>query len=475
MIHPKKLIGLLFASPLILADPAPEAAQVNLHLRNYFEDYRPAGATPSQLDGHPLQAPRPRTAWAQGLMVNGVSPLWSQQGWGLRLGGSLYGALKLSGDEDRWGTGLLKEDFPVYNPRRQRLLADQSSYGKIGQAYVEGHWRGNDPAVPSTMIRAGWLRIERGAIQTFEKTTPTSFRGVLTEVQKNDVTLYGAWADRVSKFNWSEYERFSSSRRGHGGHTGLLEPVSAIYTLGLALQPDTGLFGELSYGASTDFLRRTSATLGCGWPLAPDNRLTLRGQWHRTEGNGDLWKDDGKTLRTFDDRAQLLGLDLLWQLGDWSLSLAYSQIKAAKNNGLGWFPHNLTADDTAPAPQVTARQVSDFNHHGEQVWQAGIGYRFDRLVPGLSLTYTATAGRNIEALDDQGHKLGDRLEETEQDIELAYAVSKLPQGQQLTLTLKYGYYQADRALRAYHVPLEGYSDRGASDWRVTVDYQLGVF
>ena len=60
---------------------------------------------------------------------------------------------------------------------------------------------------------------------------------------------------------------------------------------------------------------------------------------------------------------------------------SYSQVDAEKKNGLGVFDYHLGWDSDRDYDDLgywTKRQISEFNHNGEKIWQVGAAYSFDK-------------------------------------------------------------------------------------------------
>ena len=377
------------------------------------------------------------------------------------------------GDKEKFGTTINKEGTPYYDASQKRYLADQDSYAKIGQVYVKG-FAGTDGQKVSGKL--GWHPIERTLTKTYYRLTPTNFQGVSVDGELGDVDLYGSWYNKVSRYNSEKMENLTSPKSGTGGRLGKNQKIDYVYTIGGSYNHESGLGSELAYAESESYLKLFHANLNYTFNLKNDTSLLVEGQYYKGKSNGNKWKEGGETFGGFDNDANLYNLNTKLTVDMLALKASYSQVDAEKKGGLGVFDYHLAYDSGADYDDLgygTKRQISNFNHNGEKVWQAGAVYSFDRIgAPGLTLGYTYTSGSDINA-----DSKADKYKESEHDFEVSYAFQQ-QQLKGLSFTLQYAKYNADTQLSQIKSESAGkmdYKDGGMTDLRVFVDYTVSVF
>ncbi|WP_263080494.1 OprD family porin [Endozoicomonas sp. Mp262] len=451
-----------------------EDHHLSISLRNYYQ-YRQLKDYTPQYDEMPQRVVKThdrQKAWGQGMAINFESATWGSESMGVGFDFSLYGGLKLNGENDRYGTTILKEDAPHYDAEHQRYLAKQESYGKLGLANINAYLA--DERWDMRLV-GGWIPIEKPLLQTYHRLTPTSFQGVLAEAQISNVHLYGAWADKVSLYNWDKMENFTSQQPGKGGRYGKHEVINSIYTVGGGYKSDLGLGGHLAYAASESYLQLYFARIDYTFDLSETSTLLLDGHFYQGRENGDKWWGGAVTYGGFDKDAHLYNVNTKLTMDGLAILASFTQVKAEKKGGLGFFDGHLAYDagnDFDDFDYWTKRQLSGFDHNGEKVWQLGVRYSFDKdQVPGLSLGYTYTEGRDIEASDNR--IFPDKYEESEHNIELKYAFQQ-PELDGLQLTILYAWNKMDKEISQLKNDNK-WLYKGMSDTRVFLDYVLKVF
>ena len=486
MIIPGKFTALLVLSGAISAATHAIADadsyltgknELSLKLRNYYQDRRPTDPSNTYIDqsGKKVNTHTKQQAWGQGLEINFDSAYLGNETAGIGMDFSLYSGLKLMGDKDRFGTTIAKEDTPHYDSASQRYLAEQSNYAKVGQVYAKA-FVGNEGQKASAKI--GWHQIDRTLMKPCHRLTPTTFQGASADAELGNVDLYGSWYNKVSRHNNDKFEDMTSSKSGIDGANNTYEKINYAYTLGGSYNHESGLGSELAYAESESYLKLYHANLNYTFSLNANTALLLEGQYFKGEGNGDKWKDNTKTYGGFDNSANLYNLNAKLSLDMLSFKASYSQVDAEKKkgNGLGVFDYHLAYDSGRSYDNMgywTNRQISDFNHNGEKVWQAGVSYTFDQIgAPGLMLGYTYTQGSDIKT---NNTSYADQYKESEHNIQVGYDFQQ-EQLRGLSFKLQYAKYKADKELTEIkNNSKEGYSDNGMTDLRVYIDYTLSVF
>ena len=486
-----KIVALLILTSAIAAANSAMADTSNtnnknelyLKLRNYYQDRRPTDPSSSykeivkddlgNVSKRPVNTHKKQIGWGQGLEINFDSAYLGEETAGAGFDFSLYGGLKLMGDQDRFGSTINKETFPHYDASSQRYLAEQSNYAKVGQAYVKGFIGQNGQKATA---KVGWHQIERTLMKTYYRLTPTSFQGTSLDAELGNFDLYGSWYNKVSRYNSDKFENITSTKPGTGGASGQHDEIKYAYTIGGSFNHESGLGSELAYAESESYLKLYHANLNYTFNLNPDTALLLEGQYYRGEGNGNKWKDHQKTYGGFDDSANLYNFNAKLYVDMLAFKASYSQVDAGKKNGLGIFDYHLGWDSGRDYDDLgywTKRQISEFNHNGEKTWQVGTEYSFDNIgAPGLMLGYTYTQGSDIKT---SSADFKDKYKESEHNVELGYDFQQ-EQLRGLSFRLQYANYKADKELsQIKNSDKQGYHDDGMTDLRVFVDYTLSVF
>ena len=475
-------LGMTSASSSQAADYDPENNDhsLTLKLRNYYQDRQLKDFSPYYYEETPnhtlrkVKTHNKQLAWGQGLELNFESAWLGDNTSAIGLDASLFGGLKLLGNDDEYGTTILKQEPAVFNERKGIYTAKQDNYGKIGQVYLKGFTGTQGMNLKG---KAGWIPIEKPLLHTYYRLTPTRFQGAMAEAEIGDFEIYAAWADKVSLFNHDKMEKFTSLKPGKDGRDKKFEAIDHIYTLGGSYNHESGLGSDLAYAESESYLKLYHANLNYTFLLDEQTSLLVEGQYYKGEENGNKWKSDGKTYGGFDKDANLYNFNAKLTVDMLSFMASYSQVEAKKDGALGEFDYHLAYDsgrDYDDMGYKTKRQISAFNHNGESVWQAGVSYAFDNLgMPGLSMGYTYTAGKDIEATNKPDFK--DKYKEKEHNVQLGYAFQqKALKG--LSVTVLYAQHEGDKELSEMkNETKKDYMYEGKTDLRVFVDYTLSVF
>ena len=463
-----------------LYDPDNNDHHLSLKLRNYYQDRQLRDFSKyyyEESSDHTLRKVKTHNkqlGWGQGLEINFESAWLGSSTAAIGVDASFYGGLKLIGNNDEYGTTILKEDSPVFNEYKGLYTAKQNSYAKPGQIYLKGIAGQNSMNIKG---KAGWIPIEKPLLNTFYRLTPTRFQGAMAEAEVGDFEFYGVWTNRVSIHNHDRMEKFTALKPGREGRDKKFETIDYIYTLGGSYNHESGLGSDLAYAESESYLKLYHANLNYTFLLDEQTSLLLEGQYYKGEENGNKWKSDGKTFGGFDKDANLYNLNARLTFDMLSFMASYSQVEAKKNGALGEFDFHLAYDSGRDYDDIgfrTKRQISSFNYNGESVWQAGVSYAFDNLgLPGLSMGYTYTAGNDIEATNKPDYT--DKYKEKEHNVKLGYAFQqKALKG--LSVTVLYAQHEGDKELSEMkNEDKKDYRYEGKTDLRVFVDYTLSVF
>ena len=463
------------------ASPIPNKNSLLLKLRNYYQDrqlrdfskYYESEKTPGN-SLRKVKTHNKQQAWGQGVELNFESAWLGQDNAGVGMDFSLYGGLKLLGSNELYGTTILKEDSPSFNERKGLYVAGQEGYAKVGRVYAKGFVGSDNNKITG---KVGWIPIEKPLLHTYYRLTPTTFQGVMAEAELGNLELYGAWTNKLSIFNHDRMEQFTSLKPGYDGRDGRYEAIDYIYTIGGSYNHESGLGSDLAYAESESYLKLYHANLNYTFLLDNAMSLLLEGQYYKGMENGNKWKGSDKTYGGFDKDANLYNLNAKLTVDMLSFTASYSQVEAKKDGALGQFDYHLGYDsgrDYDDLGYKTKRQISGFNYNGESVWQAGVSYAFDNLgLPGLSMGYTYTSGKDIEVTNRTDYQ--DKYKEKEHNIQLEYAFQqKSLKG--LSFTVLYAQHESDKELSELNnKDKKGFYHEGKTDLRVYVDYTLSVF
>ncbi|MGB1270752.1 MAG: OprD family outer membrane porin [Endozoicomonas sp.] len=449
-------------------------SQLQLKLHNYYQDRGPRDPGDSYIEkssGRTVETQKEQQAWGQAAELN-----FGSQWFGVRhasggLDASLYGGLKLVGQDDQYGTTVLKEAPLLFNSTQHQYRSAQSSYVKVGQLYVKG-FAGEEGM--KVNAKAGWHRIERPLMRTTSRMTPTTFQGVSLDAEAGPYDFYGSWYNRVSRHNHDRFEPLAI--RTAGEENSRQQTIEHAYTLGGSFNHEKGLGSQLAYAESASYLKLYYASLNYLFKITPGTHLLLEGRYYKGQENGSHWKTPAKTYGGFDKDASLYNLNTRMTVDSISLKASFSQVEAEKQQSLGFFDYHLAYDGAHQYDSQdywTKRQISDFNYNGEKVWQAGVAYAFDQLgVLGLTLGYTYTRGNDIKT---NSPEYREKYKESEHNLELGYDFQQ-KELKGLGLKLQYAQHYADKEIsEVKNQDKEGYRNEGASDLRIYIDYSITIF
>ena len=228
---------------------------------------------------------------------------------------------------------------------------------------------------------------------------------------------------------------------------------------------------RLAYAESNSDTRFFFASLNYSFNLNDSTALLLDGQLHRGEDSG-YPKSSSQSKVSSDTDANLVNLNAQLTISQLSLSASFSQVDAPGKSSLGAFDY-FAINPNKGSSYWTRRQISDFNYHGEKIWQASIAYNFHHIgAPGLTLGYTYTYGNDIKINHPE---FTEKYRESEHNLEIGYLFQK-PQLKGLGLKLQYAQYLADKAITEINssdneIPVSS----GNSDLKVYLDYSVTFF
>ena len=367
----------------------PLLTKADLELYNFYIN-RAYRTTQFADPTDPTQGENPKTqeSWAQGVILNLESGYFADViGFDL----SLYGALKLVGDENKFGTDALRNATPRL--KGDKFVAEQLSYSKFGQAYVKAKL--GDKTLNSN-LRGGAMMINTPLLnESTMRTTPTSHAGVYGDINfKEKCKLYGIYSTRVSPKTDNKYLRFSNSA-GESWDVGIL---GGSYT------GDSGLSINLAAGKAPDFLTQYYANVSYTLPLKKNTNILLDGYYLQGHEDGSKFEQPGYKSKLWNAVAQL-------NIDNFSAAVSYQAV-------IGDF-YVIAWSDDDPTSFYTWNSVThlDFNRQDEKSWQGRLDYSFDSLgLPGLNATVLYVTGEFRDT--------GRNQREWERDVQVQYNFEK---------------------------------------------------
>ncbi len=279
----------------------------------------------------------------------------------LSLGVTGYTSQKLSGDQDKDGTTLLKPG--------------QESYTVLGEAYADIR------IVKDLNLFVGRKEYNTPYINGDDtRMTPNTFEAIAlqgkVELGKDGATLkYGAgYFDRIKQRN---SDRFISMSEAAGAQPGVNR---GVYTVGALFSKGKFTIGAIDY-YSPDIINIGYAEATLKIPIGPDWEPKLAVQFtdQRSTGN-ELLQGSYFSARQFGVKAELP----IMKHG--LLSVAYTYNTDGADQRAPW----------SSFPTYTSVQVQDFNRAGEAAFLVRAGYEFPQ-VKGLSTYALGVFGMEPEA------------------------------------------------------------------------------
>ena len=367
----------------------PLLTKADLELKNFYIN-RGYQTTQFVNPSNPAEGKNPKTqeSWAQGAMLNLESGYFVDViGFDL----SLFGALKLEGDEGKFGTDALRNVTP--HLKGDKFEADQRSYSKIGQAFIKAKL-GNETF--SGHIRGGAMMINTPLLNESEtRTTPSSHAGVYGDINwKEKCKLYGIFSNRVSPKTDNKYHKFSNSA-GEDWNVGVL---GGSYT------SDNGLTINLAAGKATNYLTQYYANASYTLPLQKNTNILLDGYYLQGHEDGRKFEQDGYKSKLWNAVTQL-------NIDNFSAAVSFQSVIGDS--------YNIAWSDDDPTSFFTWNSVThlDFNRQNEKSWQGKLNYDFDSFgLTGLSAMVLYVSGEYRDS--------GANRREWERDAQVQYNFKK---------------------------------------------------
>ncbi len=421
-----------------------EESQLDLKLRNaYFNS--DGKNTPED------KTKRRIRQWGQGIQLNYKSGyMWDVLGFDV----SYFGGFKLDGGRGNTTGDLLHQTNSNDDNLKNRDLHD---YNKIGVANVKARFGDDDV---NAMIRGGRMLQDNPIMaSSSSRLTPSSFEGTSLDADFYGFDVYYSYLTRQSIRNKNSFQSFEN---------GAGKKIDDIQVVGFNYEFDMGLGFEVAYGKAKDYKDRGMGELYYVYDIQPGVALKFDGQYHWVKGDSKKLYDhpyaslsspesiekyaDGKN---YESSLYNLNVELVYH--ELTAAISYTQVKDA------YFDYYMDAHDHGTATFWTSREISDFNHEDEKVWQASLVYDFAQFMPGFKAGMTYTKG--TDAYSATTNKKDGK--EWERDVVLSY---DFQQESLKGLSLSYQY----NVWRNNDYEAFGGS-RGRDDHKVYLDYKVALF
>ncbi len=368
-----------------LSGPLVHNTKVDLELRNFY--INKAYRTEQYVNpANPALGRNPKTkeAWSQGALFNVTSGYFADLiGFDL----SLFGAAKLWGDEEKFGSQALRNRTPYL--KGDKYVAKQVSYSKIGQAYLKTKF-GNDDL--NGGLKSGAMRINTPLLNAaWTRVTPSTHEAIYGDIAyKDKIKAYGIFSNRVSTKTDNRYEKYTNDS-GQSWNVGIL---------GASYDSGDGLTLALAGGRAKEYMTQYYANGAYTLPLQKNSKLLFEGYYYHG-------KEDGKKYGTPHYESKLWNLVGQLSIGDFSGALSYQAVIGDAYD-VAW-----SGNDSTTYYSWNSVIHLDFNRKNEKSWQGKLNYDFHRFgLTGLSATAAYVSGE----YRDNGHN----RREWERDIQLAY-------------------------------------------------------
>ena len=367
----------------------PLLTKADLELKNFY--INKSHRTTQFVDpANPALGKNPKTqeAWTQGAMLNVESGYFADViGFDL----SLFGALKLVGDAEKFGSDALRDRTP--HLKGDQFVADQVSYSKIGQALLKAKL-GNE-AVNSN-IRAGAMMFNTPFLnESTTRTTPSSHAGVYGDINWHEkCKLYGIYSNRTSPKTDNKYRKLSNS----AGETWSVGILGGTYT------GNNGLGINLAVGRAPSYMTQYYANASYTLPLQNNSSILLDGYYLQGHEDGHKYGDSSYKSKLWNAVTQL-------SIDNFSAAVSYQAVIGDSYN-IAW-----SDDDTTSFYTWNSVTHLDFNRKNEKSWQGRLNYDFDALgLPGLSAMVSYVSGEYRDT--------GNNRREWERDAQVQYNFKK---------------------------------------------------
>lgn len=394
----------ILKDPVDLESEAARAQQQHweLKLRNvyFYKNRKKTDASPAGID-----------QWGQAAELNYFNGDLSEH---LDVEASLYGALKLRGDDDN-------RSSDIFEKKSDGSLA--SGYGKVGQLFARIKYDEHN------FLRLGASQLNYlGLESSGSRATPSTFVNQAIHLGGTHWQAYYARTDRWSARHLSEYSGF----RNNSGET-----IDQIQILGASFDNDT-TYIQFETGESKDYLQRSRLSGGYRFPLGQGSKIDLNLAYLTAKDAGDLYDS------TFGERRAGTGLDGK----KYSISAEYQSEDVRfgvmlGRNGDDGYDHYWYQGDHGTMKHWHERQVSEFVAANAKIFHAQYTQINSQRLPGFEWSLSFTHGRDAKAsLDFQADPNNPNLSGSEWEVDLAVKYDFSEQGLSgLSVQFITGYYR----------------------------------
>ena len=420
-----------------------EESQLDLKLRNaYFNS--DGKHTPEGIEKRRIRQ------WGQGIQLDYKSGyMWDVLGFDV----SYFGGFKLDGGKGNTGIDGKSGTDVLWQTESGQL----QDYNKIGVANVKARFGDDDV---NAMVRGGRMLQDNPIMSSSSsRLTPSSFEGTGVDADIYGFDVYYSYLTKQSIRNKNSFEKFEN---GNG------EQIDNIQVVGFNYEFDMGLGFEFAYGQSKDYKDRGMAEAYYVYDFQPGVALKLDGQYHWVEGKTKKLYDHPYAGLSSPENIEKYGNDKNYEssLYNLNIELVYHQLTAAISYTQvkdAYFDYYMDSHDHGTATFWTSREISDFNHEDEKVWQGSLIYDFAQCIPGFQAAITYTKG--TDAYNVTTNKKD--AKEWERDIVLSYdfqqeSLKGLSVSYQYNVWRNNDYYAFD-------------GSKGRDDHKVYLDYKIALF
>ncbi|WP_281646833.1 OprD family outer membrane porin [Parendozoicomonas sp. Alg238-R29] len=327
---------------------------IDLGLRNFYfnRDFRDKST-----DNRGNTLPGTAESWSQGARVDLQSGYFADI---IGFDASWFGALKLIGEDDKFGSGALRQKSSKV--KNGKVVANQESYDKIGQAYLKARF-GDDNI--NAHLKAGRMLLDTPLLNdSNSRTTPSSTQGILAELEVYKLGFYGIFSDKASGKTESGFHSYKNAN-GDTWNVGILGASFAL---------ENGLAFHAATGKADKYIKQNFLNGSYTLDLGSKTALLLDGYYQTSKDDGRYY--DGKLDSKLWNLASRLSFDNL------SFMLSFQSVIG---DSFDYCWDGCNHDDNGLITW-NAVQYLDFNKKNEKSWQSRVDYSFDNWgIPGLSI------------------------------------------------------------------------------------------
>ena len=355
---------------------AVSETSVDLSLRNFYfnRDFQDKRLDSSN------KLPGTAEAWAQAARLDLSSGYFADI---IGFDASWFGNLKLIGDDNKFGSGTLRENPKP--PKNGKVLKDQESYNKLGQAFLKARF--GDERLNAN-LKAGRMFIDTPLLNDSDsRATPSTTQGLYGEIEAYGLNLYGIYSDKASNKTESGFHSYKNDKGDWN-----------VGILGATFSLENGLALHAATGKADKYLKQNYLNASYTLDMGSATSLLLDGYYQTSKDDGRYYDDELDT--------KLWNLASRLSIGDLSFLVSHQRVSGEA------FVSEWGGSDANGLVTWNSVQYLDFNRKNEKSWQARVDYAFDSFgIPGLKLMTRYVKGE---------YKDNKKLNEWERDTNISY-------------------------------------------------------